>query len=112
MKSGKVTLQDVYRAQIEQDRLITEIDNLEDSRQPLMAQFKGALGMTREQPDPPAPTRFESTALDLDGGELLDDRLRAQSAPQSDGSGRAPGGGLARPRLQIQSARFFCRFHG
>ncbi len=29
---GKVTLLDVYRAQIEQDRLTTEISNLEDSR--------------------------------------------------------------------------------
>jgi outer membrane protein TolC len=69
---GQSTLQDVYRAQIEQDKITTEITNLEDSRQPLMAQLKGALGLTGGQPDPPAPTRFESTALDLDGGELLD----------------------------------------
>jgi outer membrane protein TolC len=70
--AGKVTLQDVYRAQIEQDQLTTEIENLEDSRRPLIAQLKGALGLRREQADPPQPTRFESTPLDLDGDELLD----------------------------------------
>jgi outer membrane protein TolC len=69
---GKVTLQDVYRAQIEQDRLTTEISNLEDSRGPLTAQFKGALGLTRDQPDPAPPARFESAPLDLDGDKLLD----------------------------------------
>ncbi len=69
---GQSTLQDVYRAQIEQDKIATEVANLEDSRQPLMAQLKGALGLTRAQPDPPRPSRFESTPLDLDGGALLD----------------------------------------
>ena len=83
---GKVTLQDVYRAQIEQDRLSTEISNLEDSRRPLTAQFKGTLGLTRDQPDPAMPARFESTPLDLDGDELLDTafarnpRLKAMEA--------------------------------
>ena len=71
-EAGKVTLQDVYRAQIEQDRLTTEIANLEDSRHPLLAQLKGALGITHEQPDPPVPARFESTPLDLSGEEVLD----------------------------------------
>jgi outer membrane protein, heavy metal efflux system len=70
--AGKVTLQDVYRAQIEQDQLSTEIDNLEDSRRPLIAQLKGTLGLRRDQPDPPQPGRFESTPLDLNGDALLD----------------------------------------
>jgi outer membrane protein, heavy metal efflux system len=69
---GKATLQDVYRAQIEQDQLTAEIANLEDSRRPLTAQFKGALGLTRDQPDPSLPARFETTPLDLDGDQLLD----------------------------------------
>ncbi len=69
--AGKVTLQDVYRAQIEQDQLATEIANLDDSRRPLTAQIKAALGLTRDQPDPPPPTRFETTPLDLNGDELL-----------------------------------------
>ncbi|MCW5555510.1 MAG: TolC family protein [Verrucomicrobiae bacterium] len=70
--AGKVTLQDVYRAQIEQDQLTTEIENLEDSRRPLVAQLKGALGLTRDQADPPQPKQFESTPLDLNGDALLD----------------------------------------
>jgi outer membrane protein TolC len=69
---GKATLQDVYRAQIEQDQIGAEIDNLEDSRRPLLAQLKGALGLTRAQPDPPPPTRFETMAPDLSGDDLLD----------------------------------------
>src|SRR6266478_3231956 len=62
---GKVTLQDVLRAQIEQDRLRTEIANLEDSRTSLLAQLKAALGLRADQQTPPAPQRLESTALDL-----------------------------------------------
>lgn len=83
---GKVTLQDVYRAQIEQDRLSTEIANLEDSRTPLRAQFKAALGLTRDQPDPVFPARFESTPLHLDSDGLLEaafarnPRLKAMEA--------------------------------
>jgi outer membrane protein TolC len=69
---GKVTLQDVYRAQIEEAQLATEITNLDDSHRPLMAQFKAALGLTRNEPDPPAPARFESAPLDLSGDALLD----------------------------------------
>jgi cobalt-zinc-cadmium efflux system outer membrane protein len=68
---GKVTLQDVLRAQIEQERLTTEIVNLEDSRNPLLAQFKAALGLTPEQPSPPVPQQFESTPLDLTSEHLV-----------------------------------------
>lgn len=60
----KVTFQDVLRAQIEQDRLLTEVANLEDSRHPLVARWKGALGIHADQPDPPVPQRFESTPLE------------------------------------------------
>ena len=69
---GKTTLQDVYRAQIERDQVATDTANLEDSRRPLMAQFKAALGLTRDQPDPPPPTGFEGTPLELGGEQLLD----------------------------------------
>jgi cobalt-zinc-cadmium efflux system outer membrane protein len=68
---GKVTLQDVLRAQIEEDRLRTQIANLEDSRDPLMAQFKAALGLKAEDPAPPMPAHFESTALDLTADKLF-----------------------------------------
>jgi outer membrane protein TolC len=83
---GKVTLQDVLRAQIEQERLTTEIVNLEDSRNPLVAQFKAALGLTPEQSTPPVPQQFESTPLDLTSEQLFatalarNPRLKAMEA--------------------------------
>ena len=83
---GKVTLQDVYRAQIEQDKLGNEIANLEDFRHPLMAQFRGALGLRPDESDPPFPALFASTPLDLNGNDLLatafvrNPRLKAMAA--------------------------------
>ena len=83
---GKVTLQDVLRAQIEQDRLKNDIANLEDSRGPLLAQFKAALGIGADQPTPPMPERFESTPLELSPDQLLEralaenTRLKAMAA--------------------------------
>lgn len=70
-EAGRVTLQDVLRAQIEQERLRTEIENLEDSRHPLMAQLKAALGLRADQHDPPVPQDFESTPLDLTSERLF-----------------------------------------
>jgi outer membrane protein TolC len=83
---GKVTLQDVLRAQIEQERLATEIDNLQDSRNPMLAQFKAALGMKEEDAAPPVPQKFESTPLDLTSDKLFatalarNPRLKAMEA--------------------------------
>ena len=83
---GKVTLQDVLRAQIEQERLTTEIVNLEDSRNPMLAQFKASLGLTPEKPAPPLPQQFESTPLDLTSEHLFatalarNPRLKAMEA--------------------------------
>lgn len=57
--AGRVTLQDVLRAQIERDQLTTEIENLEDSRAVLVAQFKAALGSSPGEADPPLPSVFE-----------------------------------------------------
>jgi outer membrane protein TolC len=71
-ETGQATLQDVYRAQIEADRLKTEIANLEDSRHSLEAQFRAALGLARDQPDPPLPAQFEATTLDLSPEQILD----------------------------------------
>ena len=68
---GKVTLQDVLRAQIEQDRVKNEIANLEDSRHSLLAQLKAALGMRAEDPDPPVPTHLEAAPLDLTSDKIL-----------------------------------------
>ncbi len=86
VEAGKVTLQDVLRAQIEQERLKTQIVNLEDSRNPMLAQFKAALGLNAGQPNPPMPGRFESTPLDMGSEELLatalaqNPRLKAMEA--------------------------------
>ena len=72
---GAVTLQDALRAQIEQERLANEIANLQDSRNPLLAQFKGALGLKPEDAAPPVPTKLETTPLDLKSDRLLTDAL-------------------------------------
>ncbi len=72
---GKVTLQDVLRAQIEQDRVRTELGNLEDSRGSLLVQFKAALGLHPDEPAPPLPQSFESTSLDLSSDKLLQTAL-------------------------------------
>jgi len=72
---GKVTLQDVLRAQIEQDRVRTELANLHDSREPLLAQFKAALGLRPEETAPPLPREFESASLDMNSEKLLQTAL-------------------------------------
>ncbi len=83
---GKGTLQDVLRAQIESDRVRTDIANLEDSRRPMMASFKAALGLAHDQPDPPVPARLETTTANPDSDELLrvafarNPRLKAMEA--------------------------------
>lgn len=83
---GKVTLQDVLRAHIELERLTTEIANLEDSRNPLLAQFKAALGLKAEDTAPPVPQKYESTPLDLTSAHLFatalarNPRLKAMEA--------------------------------
>ncbi len=83
---GKVTLQDVLRAQIEEERLRTETVNLEDSRHSLMAQFKAALGLGAGQPEPPLPRKFESTPLEMSPEQLFaaalerNPRLKAMEA--------------------------------
>src|SRR5688572_6907746 len=56
--AGRVTLQDVLRAQIEKEQVLTQIANLEDSRQPLLAELKAALGFTATDADPPPPAGF------------------------------------------------------
>lgn len=83
---GKVTMQDVLRAQIERHRLETEIANLEDSQEPLLTQFKVALGLRSHEEAPPLPSRFQTTSLEWSGEKLLQEaearnpRLRAMAA--------------------------------
>jgi outer membrane protein TolC len=68
--AGKVTLQDVLRAQIEREQLSTDIANLEDSRNALVAEFKAALGLTPTDPDPPVPGVFEMSIEAPDADEI------------------------------------------
>ncbi len=83
---GKGTLQDVLRAQIERDRVGTEIVTLQDSRRPMLAALKAALGLTHDQPDAPVPARLETTDANPDSDELLrigfarNPRLKAMEA--------------------------------
>jgi outer membrane protein TolC len=69
--AGRVTLQDVLRAQIARDQIETQIANLEDSRSPLAAELKAALGLGRADPDPPRPAAFEPTVGDPRPDDLL-----------------------------------------
>jgi outer membrane protein TolC len=70
-ETGKGTLQDVLKTQIEADKLASEIANLEHSRHSLLAQFKAALGMTPNEPTPPVPSGFVSTELNLTDEEVF-----------------------------------------
>ena len=72
---GKATLQDVLRAQIEQEKLSNEVANLEDSRRLLLAQFKAALGLRANQSDPPIPAKVEFVATNVSDDELLKSAL-------------------------------------
>jgi len=76
---GKVTLQDVLRAQIGQERVKNEITNVEDSRALLLAQFKAALGLKGNDPAPPLPSRFESTPFELSDEKVFDAALAANT---------------------------------
>ena len=84
--AGRVTLQDVLRAQIERDQVSTQIENLEDSRLPLLAELKAALGLRPTDPDPPVPTTFESSPEAESADALLQTALlRNHAALGADG---------------------------
>ncbi len=68
--AGRVTLQDVLRAQIARDQVETQITNLQDSRSALIAELKAALGLGPGDADPPLPSTFEPSAGDPRPDEL------------------------------------------
>ncbi|MFN0008408.1 MAG: TolC family protein [Planctomycetota bacterium] len=74
--AGRVTLQDVLRAQIARDQVATQIENLEDSRVSLAAELKAALGLGRGDEDPPQPSTFEPTTGDPRPDEVWETALR------------------------------------
>ena len=69
--AGTASLPELLRVQSELDRARNEIANLEDSRRPLLENFKAALGLTPQQPAPPTPVHFETSAENPDADELL-----------------------------------------
>ncbi len=73
---GQARLQDVLKAQIEQQKLQTETTNLEDSRNLMLAQFKAALGLRPGQADPPVPAEPDFSDRKLDDQKLLADALK------------------------------------
>lgn len=83
---GKATLQDVLRAQIEHDRLTTEIANLEQFKQPLSAQLKASLGLAANSPDIPLPVDLDPVSTNPPPETLLaqafarNPRLKAMEA--------------------------------
>jgi len=62
--AGRVTLQDVLRAQIAREQVETQIANLVDSRSALVAELKAALGLGPGDEDPPLPSTFEPSTGD------------------------------------------------
>jgi outer membrane protein TolC len=69
--AGVASLADLLRIQNARDRARTDLANLEDSRGPLLENFKAALGLTPGQTNPPAPAHFEMSRDNPDADELL-----------------------------------------
>ena len=69
--AGTTALPETLRAQNELDRVQNDLANLKDSRPLLLENFKAALGLTPEQPDPSAPASFESSGENPDADDLL-----------------------------------------
>jgi len=72
---GKASLQDVLRAQIEQDTLRTEIENLRDSRQSLLAQYGAALGILPGASVPGVPVKARVEPENATAGAILEQAL-------------------------------------
>lgn len=79
-ETGAATLPDLLRVQSERDRVRTDLANLEDSRRSLLENFKAALGLMPELPDPPAPAHLETDGQNPDTDELL--RVAFERNPQ------------------------------
>jgi len=97
--AGRVTLQDVLRAQIARDQVATQIENLEDSRVALVEELKAALGLGHGDEDPPAPLTFEPTTGDPRPDELW------ETALQRNPSLRGMREDVARAEASIELAR-------
>jgi len=72
LQVGQVSQQDVLRAQIELDRLASDLASLEDAAKPLEARWASALGVRSGEPAVPVPAKFEVEHLDLSEEGLLE----------------------------------------
>ncbi len=70
-ETGQAKLPDVLRVQSDRASVHTDLANLEDSRRSLLDNFKAALGLAPQQPDPPTPAHFEISVENPDADELL-----------------------------------------
>jgi outer membrane protein TolC len=83
---GKVTQQDVLRAQIERDQLRNQLANLQDSHGPLEARLRAALALEAGAAMPKLTPRLDPTAAGLTEQSLLESafqrnpRLKAMRA--------------------------------
>ena len=68
---GRGSLQDVLRTQIEQQRLATELANLEDSHNLVLTQFKAALGLREEDSRAPVPHTIEYAVFTANPEQLI-----------------------------------------
>jgi outer membrane protein TolC len=69
---GKVTQQDVLRAQIQRDQLRNQLANLEDSRVPLEARLRAALALSPGQPLPKITPQLDPASAGLTEDMLLE----------------------------------------
>jgi outer membrane protein TolC len=70
-ETGQAALTDVLRVQSDLASASADLANLEDSRRSLLDNFKAALGLSPQQPDPPTPAQFEFSPENPDVDELL-----------------------------------------
>lgn len=80
--AASASLQDVLRAQIGKEEVRTQIANLEDSRNPLLAELKAALGLASDAPDPPIPAVFEPSPESAPEAAVLEVALARNPALQ------------------------------
>lgn len=72
---GKTTIREVLKLQVEQKRLQTEITDLKDSRNVMLTQFKAALGLAPNQPNPPVPVVADFSDGGFDDEQFLTNAL-------------------------------------
>lgn len=78
--AGRSGIQDVLRAQIDREQILTQIANLEDSRGVLLAEFRAALGLAPDDTTVPVPNAFEASPPPPPADQIL--ALAAERNPR------------------------------